>query len=225
MGKICSKCGVEKPETNEYFKKTKANKSGVTGRCKKCDSAYQREWNKKNHEAYLAIRKRRYVNNKEKIDDYNKKWRKNNPEASARIKSKWLKNNPEKRADVCKKWQHNNRVSDIIKVQRRNAKKKHLLNNLTLDQWEGIKQSFNNACAYCGEVKKLTIEHFVPVNKLGELSANNVLPVCQFCNSSKGAKVFFTWYPTFKHYSKSREQKILRFLNYKNGIQQLSISI
>jgi len=111
-----------------------------------------------------------------------------------------------------------------VKVQRRLAIKKQLLSNLTPEQWITVKEKFKGVCCYCGEEKPLTIEHFIPVKNSGELTINNVLPSCLSCNSSKGAKQFFEWYPKQAFYSKKREQKILKYLNYKNEIQQFSLA-
>mgnify|MGYP003489420683 CR=1 FL=1 len=81
---------------------------------------------------------------------------------------------------------------------------------------KNIKLEFNNKCAYCGKEKPLSQEHFVALSKGGEFTINNIIPSCQNCNSSKRATDFFEWYPKFKHYSKKREQIILKFLNYNN---------
>src|SRR5690606_38223949 len=96
--------------------------------------------------------------------------------------------------------------------------------NLTQEQWEQCLESFNNSCAYCGTNDEVMCrEHFIPVIKGGEFSKNNIIPCCVSCNSSKRDRDFFEWYPTKDFYSKQRENKILKYLNYKYHTQQLSI--
>ena len=94
---------------------------------------------------------------------------------------------------------------------------------MTLKQWNYIKGKFNNKCAYCGEEKLLEQEHFIPVNKGGEYTSNNIIPACKHCNSSKQDSNFFEWYPKQDFYSKEREEFILNHLGYKEDKQQLKI--
>lgn len=94
----------------------------------------------------------------------------------------------------------------------------------TIQQWEECKKAFDYKCAYCGNKRKLTQDHFIPLKNGGEYSKNNILPVCPSCNSSKQDNNFFEWYPRQKFYSRKREKHILDYFNYSdNFIQQLSI--
>ncbi len=55
--------------------------------------------------------------------------------------------------------------------------------------WEHMKVLFGNRCAYCGRrMKRLTQDHVTPVSKGGWHFSGNIVPACQSCNSSKGAK-------------------------------------
>lgn len=175
---------------------------------------------KKSHRASNAKTEKLYKQaNKEAISAVQRKYRDDNAE---RLKQ-YREDNKEHIAERHKKYVKENPDKYKIYAHKRNAMKRKLPNTLTEQQWAGIKLAFNNTCAYCGRVKKLTVEHFISVNKLGELTINNVLPVCGYCNSSKRDRDFSEWYPAFKYYSKKRESKILKYLGYKNNIQQLSL--
>ena len=50
-----------------------------------------------------------------------------------------------------------------------------------------------NTCIYCGAQKELTIEHILPRACGGEDTTDNVIRVCQSCNSSKGKKRLYEW--------------------------------
>ena len=121
--------------------------------------------------------------------------------------------------------QKTNRDKFNLRDQKKKLKKRQLAATLTLNQWEDIKNYFNNKCAYCGENTKLTQDHFTPISKGGEYTHNNIIPACGSCNSSKRNREFIEWYPKQKFYSKKREKAILKFLNYKGEVQQLAINI
>lgn len=104
--------------------------------------------------------------------------------------------------------------------------KKHptILAHMTITQWDNTLAHFNNTCAYCGVGDKtLHQEHFIPMRTGGEFNTQNIVPSCQHCNSSKGNKDFFEWYPQSPCYDKQREKKIMRFLHYVGTHQQLML--
>lgn len=107
------------------------------------------------------------------------------------------------------------------RFRKKKIKKLDIINTLTGKEWEEIKSNFNGKCAYCDcETDDITMEHFIPMVKGGEYSKDNILPVCRSCNSSKGTSSFWKWYPTQPFYSKMREKRLLKYLNYKGVIQQ-----
>ena len=102
---------------------------------------------------------------------------------------------------------------------------KELPTAINKEQWEFAKKYFSFKCAYCGEERPLAKEHFISLYENGEFSINNIVPACRSCNTSKGNRNFFEWYPNFHHYSAKRHQKIPEFLNYKGDKQQLKLNI
>ncbi|WP_179814721.1 HNH endonuclease [Allostreptomyces psammosilenae] len=48
------------------------------------------------------------------------------------------------------------------------------------------------ACAYCGDMAK-HLDHVMPLSKGGADVESNILPACQRCNLSKGAKTLAEW--------------------------------
>lgn len=63
--------------------------------------------------------------------------------------------------------------------------------------WQQIRKEFNELCAYCGEDKKLQIEHLVMFNRseYGLHHPGNVVPVCKECNERKKdlTKKYVSW--------------------------------
>jgi len=157
--KVCTKCKVLKDLAD--FNISKRNIDNRRSDCKQCEYAQKRAWVIKNRER-LNIKRRNRANSieqKQKIAERVKKWKKLHP-------------------DKKKAYQ----------VQRR-SKIKNLITDLTTSQWDEIKSFYNYCCAYCGKETKLTIDHVIPIAKGGHHTANNVVPACLSCNSSKGVKM------------------------------------
>ena len=255
--KKCSKCGTDKPLTNEFYFKSKIQKSGFRPECKDCSKKQKKE-HYKNNEDKMRERSRKYCqNNKDKIKGYkeknkdrikekNEEWKEKNKEYfkeyrdsnKDKIKEYCEKNKDkikertkeycEKNKDKIKEYkkEHFKSNKDLYRrnSQTRRARKKQLPATLTFEQWQKIKNIFNNKCAYCGKESKLEQEHFIPLSKGGEYTHNNIIPACRSCNSSKHNNFFSDWYHTYKHYNKKREKFILDFLGYReSGEQQLKI--
>jgi 5-methylcytosine-specific restriction endonuclease McrA len=49
------------------------------------------------------------------------------------------------------------------------------------------------ACAYCGKVCELTLEHVVPLARGGRHAIGNLVMACSWCNNSKGPRLLTEW--------------------------------
>jgi hypothetical protein len=247
LGARCKPCHAEKQRewNKNHAEASRAISKRYSEKNRGAKGKYNKAYYENNKEAIKKQGKQYREANKEAITRYNKQHYKDNPEyykryqevnkeairhyykvnaESIAIKGKQYRDsNPEARSENSRRWYKNNPDKARTHWQARRARKHELPSTLTAAQWGMIQRHFKNTCAYCGEEKTLTQEHFVPLSKGGEYTHNNILPACQCCNKSKGAKGFGQWYPTFKHYSKHRERKILKFLNYQTGIQQLAL--
>lgn len=237
--KICSKCGKELPKTSEYFKVEKGNKDGLTGACRKCIAEQRKQYRINNKENIAKYDKQYRIDNKEKISQRVKQYRIEHKEKilererQYRIGHKqqqntgkfkrYRDNHKKELAERFKQWRQSNPEKANIRNQRRRAKKRQLPATLTNEQWDLIKDWFNNKCCYCGKEKPLTQDHFVPLYKGGEYTHNNILPACLNCNSSKGVKDAMLWYRVQTFYNRQREQKIFKYLNYYDNTQQLAL--
>lgn len=216
MTKVCSKCGEEKPATTEYFRKAKRNKDGLMRQCKDCTKEYYKQYRQEN---------------KEKLKEYKKQWRQENQEYFKQWYQKnkeYLKQYRQENEEHFKQYRKENKESKRQHEQKRRAFKRTLPATLTLEQWQQIKDDFNNKCAYCGKTEQehkeefneqLHQEHFIPLSEGGEYTHNNIIPSCRSCNSSKHNADFFEWYPTYEEYNEEREQFILEYLGYIEDTQ------
>lgn len=236
--KTCSKCGNIYPANWEYFFKQPSHKDGLKSECKKCsskrmkqryekkkeeDHVYKKEYYQKNRDVILKKIKAYADKNCEKIAADNKRWREVNKESLKIKASEYYEANKEAKNKYKSEWAKKNRHRCNENYRRRILMEKQLPSTLTKYQWEEIKKYFNGACAYCGRKSPLTVDHVLPVTKGGELSINNVVPACKSCNSSKATHTLMEWYGKYRYYDEAREQKILSFLGYNNGVQQLKL--
>jgi len=236
--KVCTKCGEEKPATTEFFYKAKLGKYGLQATCKKCKRELFRDsrkaYREKHKEYYKKLRKAYYEKNKEKEMQYNKKWEQEHKEyvIERRRKRGYDNKYNQNNKDRIKEFKCNYKKSERGKLmsvkssQKRRARECKLESSFTIKQWGKCKAYFNNTCCYCGEEKDLTQDHFLSLLRGGEYTRNNIVPCCSNCNSSKRDKDFFDWYPLQEFYSKKRERRILKYLNYnkKEKIQQLALT-
>lgn len=233
--KKCKKCGLELNE--DKFSNKKNAKDGLLSSCKVCESEYNRLYNIKNRE---SIKERKILwqqSNAESIKERKRLFQKKHKAELYERRKIYVENNCLSVQEGERRYYQKNREKIIERVleyarlnpeifrvnaERRRSRKKSLPSTLTIAQWELIKHTFNNRCAYCGSESHLQQEHFIPLSKGGEYTHNNIIPSCKSCNSSKNAESFFIWYPMQKSYSKKREKDILLYLGYNNHTQQLS---
>lgn len=223
----CKEC--KKIRDKQYYEK---NKEKILD--------HNHEYYKENKEEILEKQLKYYEENKEKIlkqcaeyYDLNKKaiiekqkeYYKEHEEEYFLYRRKYRKENKEKLNESENRWRKQNKDKVKLTHRRRRNKKKNVDSTLTFEQWEKIKKEFDYKCAYCGEtVDTLEQDHFIPVSVGGEYTHNNIIPACRHCNASKNNRDFFNWYPKESFYSKQREQKILKYLNYKEDkTQQLAL--
>ena len=198
--KKCHVCKTTYPaDDTTYFYKKNSGKYGLATICKKCFKIHSKKY---------------YIDNTDDINNNAKQYRIKNIEKSKAYSKAFHK--------IYDKTEKGRNIKSVAWEKRR-AFKLSLDNSLSTRQWEQIIKDFDYECAYCGKKNKLTIEHFIPISKLGEGTINNIIPSCQSCNSSKGNRDFFIWYPKQKYFSKKRETKLLKYLNYSDQFQQLPI--
>jgi 5-methylcytosine-specific restriction endonuclease McrA len=65
--------------------------------------------------------------------------------------------------------------------------------NLTETGWQLTVKAHDRCCAYCGQRRKLVIEHVRPVSRGGRTDVDNIVPACAACNSAKGTKLPEEW--------------------------------
>lgn len=110
------------------------------------------------------------------LNAYGSDRRERNPEVREKVKriSKlWAEANPERRS------QHrSNRRARLAQAE----------GAFTAEEFKSVCEQYENKCLCCGEAKKLTPDHVIPLSKGGSNWINNIQPLCLPCNLKKGTK-------------------------------------
>jgi len=158
--KTCPKC--KKTKEFSQFCKDKSRLDGLASWCKLCRHALDEKYRAKNKEKKKEYDKKygrkRYAENKNEIKEYSRKWKAENKDK--------------------RKAQYNNRRARIAGNG----------GSFTAKEWTNLCDESDNLCLCCGEKKKLTADHVVPIIKGGTSSIDNIQPLCLSCNSSKRTK-------------------------------------
>lgn len=71
-------------------------------------------------------------------------------------------------------------------AHRRRARKRGIPGSHTLKEWLTLCAKFKHRCVRCGEKRKLTRDHIIPISKPNSSNdISNIQPLCYSCNSSK----------------------------------------
>lgn len=182
--RVCTKCGIEKPFTAEFFVKDSRVKSGLTSHCKVCAKVYQdklysdpanlekarlkaQKWlsNPENKERKNTERNQRYAEDPEYHD-------KQVTSTRARVAT------PDGKAQ-----------KKTSKAARR-AREHQLPDTLTKGEWQHCLEYWDHKCCVCGRSADfwhvIALEHWIPImDKRADnpgTVARNVLPMCHSIN-------------------------------------------
>lgn len=141
---------------------------------------------RKDRERNRKMREKPEFRAKKKESD--RRYREKNIEKDRQHSREYRKNNPERVKAGIRKWYAENPERAMLLKQRRFARKRGLPDTLTIEQWTEAVKHWNDCCAYCGEKPdKLTLDHYIPLahpHCPGTI-AQNCIPACLTCNSSK----------------------------------------
>ena len=175
--KLCIKCSGEKTGNNNSY-------------CKTCKSENSRAWRAANKDYY----KNYYLNNKEKIDEYQKIYKEENPEKHLEASRQYSKKNPE----YLKVWKSKNKEKLRSYSRKREALK--LGNGHSPYTENQVLSIYGTICNECnlqidmnaprqtglkGWENGLQIDHLIPISKGGPDILENVRPTHGLCNLRK----------------------------------------
>jgi 5-methylcytosine-specific restriction endonuclease McrA len=192
--RTCSKCGISKPETEEFFRRrgTK-DRGGFRPDCKDCNAARDKAYYEANREKWKTYREQRVDIIRAQQPAYKRAYYQTERGKAViqRANRKW-RLSPEGRARLA------------LLQQRRRARTAGLESAFTTEDWSLCLEWFEDRCAYCGAAEKLHQEHVIPVESGGPYVPWNIVPACGSCNSSKSTKPLDVWFPLQPFYAEER---------------------
>lgn len=189
--KACTKCGEVK-DLSEYPPHARCA-DGTENRCKACAAAATREWTKNNKD-HNRVTKFVYAQiHRHKIQVQKRKWGAEHPEQQKASQQSYVERNRDK-VRLAKQRSYQTYITEQRHRSRiKGAKRRMLLEDkgsFSLDDWNALVALYNFRCAWCASsIRKLTIDHIVPVSKGGDNYITNIQPLCKPCNSKKGARI------------------------------------
>ena len=117
----------------------------------------------------------------------NKQWNELHPAQRAKLSRDWFINNPGKHNESCKRWASENKDKVVAYANSTKAKGRGG-GSYTALQFDQLCSEFGDKCLKCGSKEKMTADHIIPVTLGGTSNIENIQPLCQSCNSSKGTK-------------------------------------
>lgn len=207
---VCRICGSEYPATTEYFKAHKRYKYGVERVCKACAKIEYQKWKAKNREHVREYNNEWRISNPDKVKANRQRFLEAHDVSETELKRDWRKRNKEKTVEwsreyhvkhrdeivgKVRQWRQENPDKLKLQITRRCSLKKGKPDTLTVEEWNHALEYFDQKCAYCESNTKITPDHYVPlsVEECPGTVAENIVPACQRCNSSKRHKPASLW--------------------------------
>lgn len=201
--KKCSKCGITKKATE--FREEKRNTStGLRSYCNKCEDSARTENRRKDPEKARITAKIYRDKNRDRINEqqkaryplyaiaqrlFHKIYYQENKEVMKENARQYAKDNAEEKKVWQREYYHNNieHSREMRRIYGGN-RRSNMNGTYTVKEWKDLCDKYDNCCLKCGERKKLTVDHVLPVSLGGANTIDNLQPLCKSCNSSKGTK-------------------------------------
>lgn len=106
-----------------------------------------------------------------------------------------LRNYRKNNSDRVKKWR---RKSDLLRK------------GVKIDDWQDVLWEYGRICLRCGEERKISLDHIIPVSIKKIEKYDNYQPLCMRCNSWKGNRVIIDYRKNFMSYTE--QLKLLKII-------------
>lgn len=175
LTKVCTRCGVEKPATAEFFHRRADSRDSLRNHCKECRAEYKRLYRQNHHEAAL---------------EWNRRYRRNHPEAVVETRHRYTQTNRE--AIVEHKRLHRRDNQDYYRAYdcNRRARKKSSPGTHTAADVAAQRTRQKGRCYWCGEKvgRHYHVDHVTPLALGGSNGPENLVIACPHCNLKKHDK-------------------------------------
>jgi 5-methylcytosine-specific restriction endonuclease McrA len=173
--KVCSKCLLEKDESDFYFHSKKTGK--LRPACKVCTLLSNSKWVKENLDAHKQLCKN---------------WRLSNPDKERENRYQWMLSNRDRRNAWAREWAKTRRYVFTAKAAKRRSLKLQQTPDLTDEQKEQVNYLYwlaKDLRAVSGE--EYHVDHIHPLSKGGLHEPSNLQILPKDLNLRKSDKVDF----------------------------------
>lgn len=205
--KRCTICGIEYPETKEFFRPV--NELRLRAQCRQCErekykvwqeahkderNEYWRKYHEEHREKERAYARNWRNNHLERARDNEHHWRKVNPKRKLEHQRKYVNRHPDRPRAYHRKWTKNNPGKVKAKADQYRAKKK-AGGKYTDEDVKRLYDAQKGKCYWCGQKvgKDFTIDHVIPLNRGGSNTPENIVIACRHCNCSRQDKLPHEW--------------------------------
>jgi 5-methylcytosine-specific restriction endonuclease McrA len=203
-GKFCNQCGQVK--CHRAFHKDRTGSFGLRWRCKDCQRKYveennaqinerRREYNAERRDHFNEYRREHYRKNPEPKNAYDRKYRQENATKIKAYIREYKRTNEayqEKKRESYREYMRLHPEKSAEYFHNRRAREQQATGSFTSREWKKLCKHYNYTCLHCGKREpeiKLTVDHVIPLSVGGTNSIDNIQPLCQSCNSSKGITI------------------------------------
>lgn len=200
----CKKCSVAYRQRNRdrilKQKKEHYRLNRETIRKKQSDAYYEK------HDEFRAKAKEYYVQNRLRIRQQQAEYRLRTLEqrnAYRQSRREWYlqynrqyyQNNKERESLRKKQWHASHPENGRLNEQKRRLRKRNLIHQFSIEQWQFCLDYWNYKCAICGREDNLHADHWIPISSSScpGTIIDNIIVLCISCNSSKHNKNPVEW--------------------------------
>jgi 5-methylcytosine-specific restriction endonuclease McrA len=183
---VCVACAEE--HRKAYKPKMRERVAAYRAKNREACVEWNRGWRDRNRERIREYNRQRYYADVEVARAIQRDWARRNAEKLREKDRQWREANPERVRERYRKWTQENRDKTRVYRQQRRARELNAEGSFTAEDVARIFAEQGGRCAYCGEERKLTIDHKKPLSRGGSNDLSNLVGACRSCNSRKGAR-------------------------------------
>lgn len=192
MNKKCPSCGITK--SRDEFYRHKNRRDGLQVWCKACDRKREIQYRSRRKELNQKPENQKRIRQYNLLHSAEVSRRYRESSHGREMRRKYQQGDAGREAVRKYSASAKGRESRQVRHERRRAREVSAINTLTIAEWREIVASYLGNCVYCGAYcQNPSQDHIVPLSKGGEHTADNVVPACGKCNSSKGSKSLLHW--------------------------------
>lgn len=180
MTRTCTRCGLQ-GDLGDFYRQS-SRKDGLRSECKNCTKERNRRYYVEEGTPQTARKSDRRAQSK--------RWREENRDRMRELKDAWAKKNPDRVKAHHATFRQRHPHAGWESRYRHRVKMLGLEPTVEHFTHDDVIARYGDSCVYCGG-EFMELDHYVPIQKGGPHTLENVRPSCTKCNAAKGAREDF----------------------------------